>query len=284
MEVLSDVLRGMRVQGSVYFCQRLESPWNLEFPGNEQANFHFVRRGGCWLFHNEGWERLGPGDLVFAAPGEPHSLVSSSPDHPDAPPIPEMALLCGYCRFDPGLSHPLLDSLPGITVVRDEELLRHVWLKSTLEQLSREYLCQQPGNELVVDKLTEILLVELIRINFGRSDQEGFVAALADPALARALEALHLEPHRPWTLETLASEAAMSRASLANRFKQRIGQTMFEYLTGLRMHRAKSMLRESDASIYKVANRVGYESDLAFAKAFKRVAGMTPKQYRKSLS
>lgn len=271
----------MRVTGSVYFCQRLESPWNLSFPGNEQANFHLVRRGGCWLVVGERVERLGPGDLVFSGPGQAHTLTSEAPGKSTESSVSDTVLLCGYCRFDANLSHPLLDTLPAVTIMRDDELLRHSWLKSTLDQLSREYLSQQPGSEVVVDKLTEILMVELIRINFGHPEQEGFIAALSDKSISRALELLHMEPHRPWTLESLASKVAMSRASLAKRFKVRVGQTMFEYLTALRMQRARELLRETDLVLFEVANRVGYESDLAFAKAFKRVVGTTPRRYRK---
>ena len=167
---------------------------------------------------------------------------------------------------------------------REEELLHHRWLKSTLDQLSTEYLSRQPGSEVVVDKLTEILIVELIRINFGRSEQSGFTGALLDTQISQGLELLHAAPEQSWTLDTLASKIAMSRAAFAKRFKERVGQTMFEYLTALRMQRAQTLLRESDLSLYAVANRVGYQSDLAFTKAFKRLLGVTPTVYRKASS
>ncbi len=137
---------------------------------------------------------------------------------------------------------------------------------------------------MVVDKLTEVLIVELIRINFGRSERSGFTGALLDKQISQALELLHAAPEKSWTLDTLASKVAMSRAAFAKRFKERVGQTMFEYLTALRMQRAQMLLRQSDLPLYTVANRVGYQSDLAFTKAFKRLLGVTPTIYRKAPS
>jgi len=131
--------------------------------------------------------------------------------------------------------------------VTAEELLQHSWLRTTLDQLSVEYMSQQPGSNVVVDKLTEILLVELIRINFGRSEQTGFIGALFDRQISRALELIHASPQNTWTLEKLATSVAMSRAAFAKRFKERVGQTMFEYLTALRMQHAQVLLRDSEA-------------------------------------
>ncbi len=282
MEVLSDILKSMHVAGSVYFCDHLESPWSMEFTDHEHASFHLVRRGECWLTSDDGVERLGPGDLVFVAAGRDHVLGSAPPGESARSVLSETLLLCGYCRFDAASNNPLLKALPSLTIIREEELLAHAWLKSTLDQLSAEYMSQQPGSELVVDKLTEVVIVELIRIDFGRSDRSGFVGALYDKQISRALSLLHAEPHKSWTLETLAAEVALSRAAFAKRFRERVGQTMFNYLTALRMQRAQTLLRDTTLSLYEVADRVGYDSDLAFTKAFKRLLGSTPTRYRKS--
>ncbi len=284
MEVLSDILRSMRVTGSVYFCQRLEPPWSMEFADDSQANFHFIRKGDGWLTSGDTTERLGPGDFVYAEPGCRHTLASEAPGEPVQAEASDTLLLCGYSKYDDYLGHPLLEALPALTIVSAEEMLNYGWLRSTLDQLSSEYLSQQPGSEVVVNKLTEILLVELIRINFGRSEQQGFIGALSDKQISQALQLLHADPQKPWTLDKLASEVAMSRAAFAKRFKNRVGRTMFEYLTALRMKRAQQMLRDSGFTLYEIANRVGYESDLAFAKTFKRLHGMTPTRYRKQKS
>ena len=204
MEVLSDILRSMRVRGSVYFCDRLEAPWSMEFEDTTSANFHLVRRGECWLMSGDRTERLGPGDLVFVEPGLDHALASHPPGQ-DAPMgETHTLLLCGYCDFAQETLTPLLEAFPSLTIVREEELLKHPWLKSTLDQLSAEYMSQQPGAELVVNKLTEVVLVELIRINFARGEQEKFIAALSDKRIAKALHHLHDEPQAAWTLGNMS--------------------------------------------------------------------------------
>lgn len=281
MEVLSDILRSMRVQGSVYFCDHLRAPWSMDFEDTTSASFHLVRRGECWVMSGDRTEYLGPGDLVFIEPGRDHVLASQPPGK--EPPTGEAGtlLLCGYCEFMRETGTPLLDVFPSLTIVREEELLKHPWLRSTLDQLSTEYMYQQPGAELVVNKLTEVVLVELIRINFGREDKSQFILALSDKQIAGALQYLHNSPHSAWTIEKMAQEVGMSRSAFAKRFKELVGQPMFEYLTLLRVQRAKELLQETKLPLYEVASRVGYESDLAFTKTFKKHTGTTPTRYRK---
>jgi AraC-like DNA-binding protein len=281
MEVLSDILRSMRVEGSVYFCDRLQAPWSMDFENTKSASFHLVRRGECWVMSGERTECLGPGDLVFIEPGRDHVLASHPPDQEPPPGETRTLLLCGYCSFSEETGTPLLDIFPSLTIVREEEILKHPWLKSTLDQLSTEYMSQQPGAELVVNKLTEVVLVELIRINFGRGDKSRFIRALSDKQISRALQQLHNNPHIVWTLEKIAENVGMSRAAFAKRFKELVGQPMFAYLTGLRVQRAKELLRETKLPLYEVASRVGYESDLAFTKTFKKHTGITPTRFRK---
>ena len=284
MDVLSDILRSMRVEGSVYFCDHLQAPWSMGFEDTSSASFHLVRRGECWVMSGESTERLGPGDLVFIAPGRDHVLASQPPNQDPSPGETRTLLLCGYCSFVEETGTPLLDIFPSLTIVREEEILKHPWLKSTLDQLSTEYMSQQPGSELVVNKLTEVVLVELIRINFGRDDKSHFIRALSDKQISRALQDLHNNPHIGWTLEKIAGNVGMSRAAFAKRFKELVGQPMFEYLTVLRVQRAKELLQETKLPLYEVASRVGYESDLAFSKTFKKHTGTTPTRFRKEAS
>jgi len=280
MEVLSDILRSMRVAGSVYFCDRLLAPWTRSFDDPTRATFHLVRKGECFLRSGELEAHLSAGDFVFIEPGRQHTLSDTAKDGTRS--TPQTILLCGYCKLDAPAGHPLVEALRSLTIVRAEELARHTWLKSTLEQLSAEYLAETPGSEVVVDRLTEVLLVELIRIHFSRSETGGFIRALYDKPLAKTLALLHAHPEQSWTLEGLAAEAAMSRSAYAARFKELVGQTMFEYLTAVRMQRAQVLLRESGASLTAIAERVGYTSRLAFSKAFKRLTGTTPSQYRRT--
>ncbi len=284
MEVLSDILSSMRVQGSVYFCDHLQSPWSMDFEDTSSASFHLVRRGECWVMSGERTECLGPGDLVFIEPGRKHVLASHPPKQDPPPGEARTLLLCGYCRFAEETGTPLLDIFPSLIIVREEEILKHPWLKTTLDQLSSEYMSQKPGAELVVNKLTEVVLVELIRINFGRDDKSRFIRALSDKKISRALQHLHSNPNIAWTLEKIAGNIGMSRAAFAKRFKDLVGQPMFEYLTMLRIQRAKEMLKETKLPLYEIASRVGYESDLAFTKTFKKHTGTTPTRFRKQVS
>ena len=283
MEVLSDILRAIRISASVYFCDRLEAPWTKDFVDTTSASFHMVRRGSCWAMVGERVERLGPGDLVFLGPGVDHRLSSERPGNgPATTTEGETLLLCGYCEFDADSVTPLHDVFPSLAIIRDEELIGHRWLRVILDQLSAEFLQQGMGAELVVDKLTEAAIVELIRINFGRDESNPFLAALRDDQISKALKLLHAAPEKPWTLESLAAEVAMSRAVFARRFTALVGQPMFQYLTTLRMQKARALLKARDLSIFDVAERVGYSSDLAFKKAFKRSTGMTPARFRKT--
>jgi AraC-like DNA-binding protein len=281
LEVLSEILRSMRVEGSVYFCDRLEAPWRKDFTDTATAAFHMIRRGECWATVGDQVSYLGPGDLIFLARGVDHVLASQAPDSDPASPAATTLLLCGYCDFTADTFAPLADIFPRQSIIRAEELDRHAWLKATLDQLSSEYLSQAPGSELVVNKLTEVALIELVRINFCREQDNPFLLALNDAHVSKALALIHANPERPWTLESLASEVALSRAALAKRFKSLVGQSMFQYLTSVRMQRAGELLTTTQLPVYEIASRSGYESELAFKRVFRKITGRTPNQYRK---
>lgn len=283
-DVLSDVLRGLRATGTIYFCDQLAPPWEKHFPGDATASFHQIRRGCCRLRSGDVQEHLGPGDLVFLAPGREHFLNSD--------PVPEEAvaqgadtlLLCGYCKFDDTLGTPLNDLFPDLIVIRDAQLQSLGWLRAILDQLSHEYLSMRPGTEIVVNRMTEVLIVELVRMNFGRQEQAPLIKALGDKFVGKALQALHQRPEQPWSLEGLAADVGLSRAAFAKRFKTLVGQSMFEYLTSVRVQLACQLLADTTLPLYEVASRVGYESDLAFTRTFKKRLGQTPTHFRKQVS
>ncbi|MDJ0918463.1 MAG: AraC family transcriptional regulator [Woeseiaceae bacterium] len=281
MEVLSDILRAMRVEGSVYFCDKLEAPWRKDFTETTDASFHMIRRGECWASVNDNVTYLGPGDLIFLAPGVDHVLTSDAPAGDQVSAAAGTMLLCGYCSFAADTFMPLADIFPQQTIIRAEELDRHVWLKGMLDQLSSEYLSEAPGSELVVNKLTEVVLIELVRINFCREQDNPFLLALNDDSVSKALTLIHAQPQQSWTLESLASEVALSRAAFAKRFTSLVGQSMYQYLTAVRMERAREFLSTTQLPVYEVASRSGYESELAFKRVFKKYTGETPNQYRK---
>jgi len=131
--------------------------------------------------------------------------------------------------------------------------------------------------------MTEVLIVELVRMNFGQQEQAPLIKALADKFVGKALQALHQRPEKPWSLEGLAVEVGLSRAAFAKRFKTLVGQSMFEYLTSVRVQLACQLLADTALPLYEVANRVGYDSDLAFTRTFKKRLGQTPTHFRKQL-
>jgi len=283
MDVLSDLLRSLRVSGTVYHCDQLKAPWTKEFFDTTAGSFHQIRRGGCWVATEGLVEHLGPGDFIFLAPGQDHTLSSHAPGETSLATDPDTLLLCGYCEFTNEVDSPMANLFPSISVIRDEVLQREKWLKSILSQLSSEYLSLQPGSQLTVNKLTEVMMVELIRMNFGRDEQSPLMRALADSHISDSLSHLHNDLARSWTLDILAKEVGMSRAGFAKKFKELVGSSMFDYLSQLRVQRAKELLIDTNYSLHEVANHIGYESDLAFTRTFKKRVGVTPTAYRKNV-
>ncbi|MEO9946580.1 MAG: AraC family transcriptional regulator [Paraglaciecola sp.] len=284
MEVLSDVLNSLRVSGSVYFCNHIEPPWTIDFLQKKTACFHLVRRGACWVKIGDKIEQLFTGDLIFLGPGTDHTLTSEAPEGQMSISGESTLLLCGTCSFEQDILSPLKDMFQQTTIVREDELDKHPWLKSTFSQLSSEYMAQNIGNEIIVNKLTEVVLVELIRINFGRQKQHSFLHALKDKRIKKALELMHESPQEQWTIDTLASRIGMSRAAFAKKFTLLVEQTVFNYLSNLRIQKAKKMITTTTLFIDDIALSVGYESERAFTKTFSKYVGSTPKQYRKSQS
>jgi len=274
MEVLSDILSSLKATGSVYFCDYLAPPWQLDYQGEDRAMFHLVRRGRCKLEILGRSEWLETGDFVFISPGVDHSVMPQRPDDP------QTLLLCGYCHFEAIENDVLLRALPDFVLMRSDEMAQWPWLVRTLEHLSAEYMSQAPGSQLTVNKLTEVLLVQLLRADFGRSGDSGLIAALGDQRIARAMNAIHANPAQPWTIESAAEVATLSRSGFARKFKELLGVGFFDYLTRLRMRKARDLLKTTSLPVSRIAERAGYQSDLSFVKAFKRLHGQTPRAFR----
>ncbi|MFT5139557.1 MAG: AraC-like DNA-binding protein [Lysobacterales bacterium] len=274
MDVLGDILSGIKAAGSVYFCDFLRPPWQLDYRAEERALFHLVRRGRCQVEVLGRTEQLEAGDFVFIAPGVDHTV---SPQRPDDS---ETLLLCGYCQFEAVANDVLLRALPEFVLMRGEEMIEWPWLLRTLEHLSAEYMSKAPGSALTVDKLTEVLLVQLLRADFGRNGASGVIAALQDPRIATALTAVHKNPAHSWTIESAAAEASLSRSGFARKFTALLGMGFFDYLTRLRMRRARELLKTTSLTVSRISEQVGYQSDLSFVKAFKRLHGKTPRGFR----
>jgi AraC-like DNA-binding protein len=334
MDVLSEVLRVIRLSGAIHFCGEFTRPWAILssppemlaqrlLPGAEAIiPFHIATAGRCWL----SWGAVQPipveaGDVLVFARGAQHTLASDIGLTP-APigsiyrPSPgqisilhhggggdECRFVCGYLHSDQRFG-PLHDAMPALTCVRVRdgtvrlEAFTDVdkyadpitldqdprWWTAAIDHLVSETTKPGPGNRAILARLSELLFTEIVRwqllyIGEGRG---GWLAGLNDAHVGRALSLLHAEPARPWTVEMLAQQVGTSRAALARRFVELVGETPIQYLTKWRMYLARRELRESKLGLGEIAGRVGYESEAAFSRAFRRLVGVPPASWRQS--
>lgn len=294
MDILSDVLQSIRLEGSVFFRSALARPWGMSCPANGTPLFHIVLYGHCWLQTEAMAEamRVEDGDIVLIPRGEAHWIA----DSPGSARMPstrlleayqcgaplfqqgEIAtrLLCGHFRFDKGLQHPLIEALPPYLHIKSGAGAEYAWLRHMIETMDLEAEDQRPGQE-VVDRLCEILFIQILRRSEDvLGDHANFLAALDDPAIRHALQLIHSQLERPWTLEELAREVGASRAVFAARFHQLVGVPPKAYITSWRMHKATRLLEDRGLSLSAVAAEVGFASDSAFSKAFKRCFKIAP--------
>lgn len=302
MDTLSDVLNLMRLRGCVYFLHDFAAPWGMEMPNGPHAQFHMVTRGRCWL-HFEGETReLVSGDVIVFPHGEGHLLF----DHPDSVPVSgkkvleaylqglpvfegdgdRARLLCGHFEFDRGFKHPLASELPRLIHIKGLSEDQPDWFDAVTNVLVRETGAGQPGASTVVDRLAEVLFIQILRAFLHRHQPlRGFLGAIRDEQISRALKAVHAGFGGELTLAGIAREAGMSRSNLALRFKAILGETPMDYMTRWRMLKAQELLTASGfASLSDIAERVGYKSESAFSHAFKRQFDQSPGAFRRLAS
>jgi transcriptional regulator GlxA family with amidase domain len=174
--------------------------------------------------------------------------------------------------------------LPELILVKADQA-QTLALHATLQLLASEMAEPAPGSEVMVNRLADILFIQCVRAHIAASSENcksGWLRAIFDPKIGVALKAMHERVENPWTVETLAAAAGMSRSAFALRFKELLGETPLEYLTNWRMYKATGSLQEDDRKMFEIAKSVGYDSDAAFSKAFKRVLGVAPREYRRS--
>lgn len=293
VDVLADVLRRIGVSGLILARDRYAEPFGFALDGRQDAGFHYVAAGSCWLRRaGERPLRLLQGDLVLLPRGDAHALVS--PAAARATPIAEFlrtrrragrgdgaTIVCGAYRLEAGVRHPLLDGLPRAVHLPAPVVNADPGLAATLSLLGRELDEELPGTEELVRHLVDALLYYVLRLLARRGEAPGWLSALSDPVAGAALRRMHAEPERDWTVGSLARAAGASRASLARRFGAAVGEPPRTYLTRWRMTLAARLLRESNLGLAAVAARVGYESEFAFSRAFKRVVGEAPAPWRR---
>ena len=293
MDVLSDILRTLHLRAEVFLHACFRGDWAVDTSGERRATFHMVARGGCWLHMPDGSEpiALASGDLVVFPHDAEHTLSNSeqSPNNdfprnqPASPEAsgPAVTLICGYFEFERHSWNPLVAAMPGVMVIRNEASAA-VPLMDTLGRfLYYEVETGQLGSSLLIDKLSEILFIHVIRSHMNSCKDHGFIAALADSQIGKALSKVHESPAEGWSVESLAKEAGMSRSAFAERFSRLVEMTPMQYLTYWRMTQANERFLTTEQSVAQVAESCGYQSEAAFAKVFKKQFGYGPGQARK---
>ncbi|PTL79865.1 AraC family transcriptional regulator [Vitiosangium sp. GDMCC 1.1324] len=304
MDVLADTLSSIRLRSMINGRMEMSAPWGMRVDARTVGMFYVVSRGSCVLELQGKQHMLAAGDFVFILGGVPYALKDSPRTRPVA--ASEIyanrggrcggviryggagaptTIVCGRFVFEGTTLSPLVASLPPILHVKGDGGIATRWLESTMQFVASEMEAEQPGYETVANRLGDVLLVQALRTYVASLpvEQGGWLRALVDPQLGVVLQRIHERPQEPWTVESLARTAGMSRSVFAARFKSLVGEGPLTYLTRWRMHKAMQLMTEGAESASAIAQAVGYETDSAFVKAFKRHVGETPGSFRRRL-
>jgi AraC-like DNA-binding protein len=312
MDPLSDLLRVVRLDGAYFFAVEAVNPWSVETAAARQLSprilpaaehlisYPVLTAGRCYGgVRGEEQVELVAGDVLIFPHGDAHVMSSArglrlGPEvnttaparFPDtvrlgARGTPGAAFVCGFLGCDLRPFNPLLAALPRRMHVRG---MSGTWLDTFTRQVTEESRLGRPGADTVLTRLAELMFIEVLRryLDGLPPGQTGWLAGLRDEVVGRALAQLHARPGHPWTLDDLARESASSRSSLARRFTELVGQPPMQYLTQWRMQLAANLLSQSGAKIATVGAEVGYDSEAAFSRAFKKATGQAPGAWRTS--
>lgn len=315
MDALSELLRAAKITGAMFFDGHCAAPWCVRSPRAQTfgpyvgtptsriVEFHLVTAGRAYVRVGQETTPLSAGDIAMLPHGDEHFMGNGYPsDIVDA--APELArfltgeltitrlgsgngeetrLICGYLACEAGLIQPVLAGLPRVVRVHVRSDGYGELLEGMVRQAVEQVRSSSPGAKAIAARLAEVLFTEVLRryvlsLPPGRT---GWLAAAADPAVGRALAALHARPQHDWTLDALAESAGLSRSTLTERFARCLGQAPMAYLTDWRLELAAEALRTTSRSVLQVAGDVGYDSEAAFNRAFKRRFGDPPARYRR---
>lgn len=300
-DLFTDLLGSIRLQSAVFFPMELDAPWGFSLSARGAA-FHIIALGTCWI-EVAGIAQpiqLSEGDHVILPRGDAHvirdALTTQVADIVNcgssnalkafraAGNAPTTRLICGCLRFANDATDPLLAILPPLLHFKHQTAGHPPWLQATVVKILEELDGDRPGAGVVVTRLAEIMLVQAVRVFLEQNADRvpsGWLAAVRDKHIGRALALMHTEPEGPWTISSLADRVAVSRSVFAAKFAQLVGEPPLRYLTRFRLNSAAVQLRSTEDSLKTIAAAAGYDSVSAFAKAFKRHMGITPGQYRK---
>jgi AraC-like DNA-binding protein len=314
VDALSETLRVVRLVGAIFIQARFTAPWCYQSPSADSVApileptadriviFHLITEGECFVeLGNEPPVHLVAGDVVVFPQGDAHRM-NSQPGLPPAPGgrLADMLtrrprqlnyggggattrLVCGYLACDERLARLLLAGLPPVLRVNVRGSNAGIWLESSLRYALAEARSPRPGGAGVLAKLSEVLFIEVLRLYMNEQSEgrTGWLAGLGDRIVGAALNVLHKSPAEAWTLESLARAAGTSRSVLAERFQHLVGSSPMQYLTQWRMVLAANLLCRSDAPLARIAEDVGYQTDAAFSRAFRREYGTPPAAWRR---
>ena len=323
-DTLSDVLRAVRLRGSVFFNISGGSHWAAEAPPSKEIapllmpgaehviEYHAVTRGSCWAGIPDGpWVQLGEGDVVVFPQGDAHVVASAprmrgSTDHAwltqvgsDAYPLQvaydgehathpsppssdaDATLVCGFLGCDLRPFNPLFSALPRLLHLRANAA--NAWMARFIQQAVTESRARRPGAEAMLARMSEMMFVDAVRRYADElpSGASGWLAALGDRFVGHALRLIHEDPAHEWTIEEIGQRVGLSRSTLHERFVELIGMPPIQYLAQWRMQSAGRLLLETHAPIASIALDVGYDSEAAFSRAFKRLVGKPPAAWRR---
>jgi AraC-like DNA-binding protein len=315
MDALSETLRVVRLVGAMFLQGRFTAPWCYQSPNADTAAavlepnaeriviFHLITEGECFVeIGDDAPVRLIAGDAVLFPQGHAHRMTSQ-PGLPAASGGRNLGevfarrprqiayggggattrLVCGYLACDARLAKMLLAGLPPLVRVNVRGSNAGIWLEASVRYALAEARSPRPGGAGVLAKLSEVLFIEVLRLYMNEQGEgrTGWLAGVGDRIVGAALNALHRRPAHAWTLEELASEAATSRSVLAERFQHLVGSSPMQYLTQWRMLLAANLLSGSNAPLARIAEDVGYQTDTAFSRAFRREYGTPPAAWRR---
>jgi AraC-like DNA-binding protein len=289
VDMLSHILKEARWTNHLLVRKTMHGAWGYKFPCNRSGGFHVVSGGSCILRHEGKDTAIERGDIVFVMRGVEHELLSdASQKSVDVARFVQLAgkakgpavqLLSVRYEFPDGEAHPFFYELPSILLVRGSEIALHHPLNTALSLLSLE-TGEEAGAGLLLERLTDVLLYYAIRqwLESNPARRPGYRSAMRDQKVLDVLNRIHAQPSRPWTLDGLARTVAISRASLASRFREVMGSTVMDYVTRTRLEAGRRLLEDRSRTLEEVAQETGYSSAFAFSKAFKRVFGASPRQ------
>ncbi|WP_261843172.1 AraC family transcriptional regulator [Aliamphritea ceti] len=308
MDILSDILHRMQLAGTLYFRTSFTSPWGVQVPSFEDVSrFHFAYRGRC-LARVAGVAEpvlLEQGDLIIITRGAAHTLYCDPKTETAALPLDQMLeksgftgsgtlvygepgtshetqLVCGHFAFNKHANHPLIQALPAYIHIRNYGAIAGHWMETALKVIGEEAGSDKLGSDLMALKMSEIIYTQALRIHLNTEGvDQPVLAGFSDTKLAKVLQAIHANPAHPWRIEELSGIASMSRTSFISKFTDNLSMTPLGYITHWRMQIARQLLVDSSASIIEIAEQVGYQSEAAFGRVFRKHFEQGPSGYRR---